>query len=196
LKERVRKIIDHIKSEPVAAPTDRISFQETAMTRANKFWAALILLLIIAIVAGSTLIWSKYSHRQPVEITLPPPPETHGQITVTGAVNNPGIYPLQAGDSIDALLEAAGGTNTANFDGMELRVLSTDEAETPQKVNLNRAGVWLLQALPGIGETRAQAIVDYRLRNGQFQHISEITKVEGIGTATYEKIKHLITVTD
>lgn len=167
------------------------------MTRSNKFWAAVILLLIIMIVAGSTLIWSKYSRSQPVEITLPPSPEIHGQISVSGAVNVPGIYPLKAGDSINDLLQAAGGTNAAaSLDGIELHVPAADEAEAPQKVNLNRAEAWLLQALPGIGETRAQAIVDYRRQNGPFRHISEITGVEGIGTATYEKIKRLITVAD
>ena len=167
------------------------------MTRSNKFWAAVILLLIIVIVAGSTLIWSKYSHSQPVEITLPPSPEIHGQISVTGAVNVPGVYPFKAGESIDDLLQAAGGTNpTANLNGIELRVPSAGEAEAPQKVNLNRAEVWLLQALPGIGEIKAQAILDYRRQNGQFRHVSEITRVEGIGMATYEKIKHFITIAD
>jgi len=104
---------------------------------------------------------------------------------------------LKAGDSIDDLLQAAGGaTAAADPDGIKLHIPSIDETEAPQKVNLNRAEVWLLQALPGIGETRAQAIIDYRQRNGQFGHISEITGVEGIGTATYEKIKHLITISD
>jgi len=50
--------------------------------------------------------------------------------------------------------------------------------------------------LPGIGEVRAQAIIDYRRQNGPFHNISELTKVEGIGTATYEQIKQLITVAD
>jgi len=54
----------------------------------------------------------------------------------------------------------------------------------------------LLEALPGIGETRAQAIIDYRQQNGPFHNINELTKVEGIGIATYEKIKHLISVAD
>jgi len=167
------------------------------MTRVNKFWAAVILLLIIVLVAGGTLIWAKYSRSQPIEITLPPPPEIRGQISITGAVNAPGIYPLQAGDSIADLLQVAGGTSAAAHpDGIELRVLSADEAEAPQKINLNRAEAWLLQALPGIGQTRAQAIVDYRQRNGPFHSISEITNVEGIGTDTYEKIKNLITVVD
>ena len=95
------------------------------------------------------------------------------------------------------MLEAAGGTTTAaDLDDIKLYIPSVNEAEVSQKVNLNLAEVWLLQALPGIGETKARAIVDYRQRNGQFRHISEITNVEGIGTASYEKIKHLITVSD
>lgn len=167
------------------------------MTRSNKFWAVVILFLVIVIVAGSIFIWSKYHHRQPIEITLPAAPEISGQISITGAVNIPGIYPLKAGDSIDALLQSAGGTTAAaNLDGIELYIPFIDEGESPQKVNLNRAEAWLLQALPSIGETKAQAIVDYRQQNERFRHISEITRVEGIGTGIYEKIKHLITVSD
>ncbi|MBU2536393.1 MAG: ComEA family DNA-binding protein [Chloroflexota bacterium] len=167
------------------------------MTRSNKFWAAIILFLIIVIVTGSILIWSKYNPNRPIEITISPSPEIIGQISVSGAVNVPGIYPLTSGDSIDALLQSAGGaTAFADLDRIKLYITSIDEAEVPQKVDLNRAEAWLLQALPGIGETRAQAIVNYRQQNGQFNHISEITSVEGIGTATCEKIKHLITISD
>ena len=70
------------------------------------------------------------------------------------------------------------------------------EPEPPQRVNINRAEAWLLEALPGIGEVRAQAIINYRRQNGLFHNINELTKVEGIGATTYEQIKHLITVTD
>ena len=167
------------------------------MTGANRFWAVVILLLIVIIVVGSLLIWSKYNPGRPVEITLPPSPEISGQISVTGGVNVPGIFSLKAGDSIDSLLQAAGGTTTAaDLNRIKLHIPYMDEADMPQKVDLNRAEVWLLQALPGIGETRAQAIVDYRQQNGRFKHVSEITSVEGIGTVTYEKIKHLVTVSD
>ena len=68
--------------------------------------------------------------------------------------------------------------------------------QEPQKIDINRAEVWLLEALPGIGETLAQRIVDYRQQNGPFQHTNELLKVAGIGTTTYEQIKHLITVAD
>ena len=166
------------------------------MTRPNKLWASIILLLIVVIVVGSIIIWSKYSPSQPIKV-ISPSPEINGQISVDGGVNVPGIYSLKSGDSIDALLQAAGGaTADADLNRIKLHIPYTGEADTPQKVNLNHADAWLLQALPGIGETKAQAIIDYRQQNGQFRHISEITRVEGIGVTTYEKIKHLVTVSD
>jgi comEA protein len=71
-----------------------------------------------------------------------------------------------------------------------------EEEQQPQRININRAEVWLLKALPDIGEVKAQAIIDYRQQNGPFRSTNEITRVAGIGTATYERIKHLITVAD
>lgn len=68
--------------------------------------------------------------------------------------------------------------------------------EQPQKIDINRAEAWLLEALPGIGESKAQAIIAYRQQNGGFKHITEITLVDGIGPAIYEDIKELITVGD
>ena len=78
----------------------------------------------------------------------------------------------------------------------EINISQTEEQEQPQKIDLNLAEAWLLESLPGIGETRARAIIDYRQQNGLFNNINELTKVEGIGVTTYEKIKHLITVAD
>ncbi|GAI44675.1 unnamed protein product [marine sediment metagenome] len=70
------------------------------------------------------------------------------------------------------------------------------QGEQPQKIDINRAEAWLLEALPGIGPSKAQSIIDYRQQNGGFSHITEITEVEGIGLAIYEQIKDLITVAD
>jgi competence ComEA-like helix-hairpin-helix protein len=72
----------------------------------------------------------------------------------------------------------------------------TNPAELPQKIDINRAEAWLLEALPGIGPSKAQAIIAYRQQNGGFKHIIEITEVEGIGPAIYEEIKDLITAGD
>jgi len=77
-----------------------------------------------------------------------------------------------------------------------LHITDVGEQQEPQKIDINRAEIWLLEALPGIGESKAQAIVDYRQQNGAFHNIYELTDVAGIGTATFERIKHLITVSD
>ncbi|TET18293.1 MAG: ComEA family DNA-binding protein [Dehalococcoidia bacterium] len=163
----------------------------------SKYWTLLIILLVAIITVGGIVAWSRYSGSQPTEISISKPPsqEQLNKIYIGGAVNNPGFYPLKAGDSIEALIQAAGGTITnANLSGLKLYILPEGEEEEPQKINLNRAEVWLLKALPGIGETLAQRIVDYRHQNGPFQNINELIKIEGVGTTTYEQIKHLITV--
>lgn len=61
------------------------------------------------------------------------------------------------------------------------------------RININTASVEQLMTLPGIGETYARRIVEYRTLNGPFKKISDITKVEGIGTKRFEAIKGLIT---
>ena len=163
----------------------------------HRYWALIIILLIAVIVTGGIVAWSRYSQPQPVEISLPPTPELNGEVYLGGAVSNPGFYPLKSGDSIDSLVQAAGGTtDNADLTNVKLYIPTAGEGEQPLKININRAEVWLLEALPGIGESKAQAIIDYRQQNGAFHNIIEITKVQGIGPAIYEEIKGLITVAD
>ncbi len=62
-----------------------------------------------------------------------------------------------------------------------------------EKININTADEFELRKLPGIGEKRAQAIIDYRKIHGDFEKPSDIMRVMGIGKKTYEKNKYLIT---
>lgn len=72
---------------------------------------------------------------------------------------------------------------------------NNDESTSINKlVNINTAGVKELSTLTGIGEAKAQKIIDYRKANGGFKSIDEIMKVKGIGKATYEKFKANITI--
>ena len=163
----------------------------------NKYWTLITILLVAIIAISSIVAWSRYSPSQPMEISIPAAQELQGKIYIGGAVSNPGFYSLKADDTIEALIQTAGGiTISADLSRLKLYIPQTGEEEQPQKIDLNRAEAWLLEALPGIGETRAQAIIDYREQNGLFSNIKELTKVEGIGTDTYEQIKHLITVAD
>ena len=165
------------------------------MTAGKWSWTLIIVFLIAIIVTGGIVAWSRYSPNRPIEISLPQVQEWSGKICISGAVTNPGDYPCTGQDSLDALLQAAGGTtSSADFSGLKLYIPGLGEAEGPQKVDINRAEVWLLEALPGIGETLAQRIVDYRQQNGPFVNTHQIVEVTGVGNATYEQIKHLITV--
>jgi competence protein ComEA len=166
-------------------------------SKLNRFWAAAIIFLVVLIVIGGIVIWSKYQPGQPIEISIPQSREWQGKISIDGAVVKPGFYPLQASDSIDALIQAAGGADSsANLSGLELHIPGVAEVKGAQKIDINQAEVWLLEALPGIGETLAQRIVDYRQKNGLFRNTDELLKVPGIGTTTYSRIKDLITVAD
>ncbi len=62
------------------------------------------------------------------------------------------------------------------------------------KININNASLEDLMALEGIGEAKAQAILEYRKLNGLFQSIEDLKKVSGIGDTLYDKIKDNITV--
>lgn len=69
-----------------------------------------------------------------------------------------------------------------------------DSEEEDALVNINRASMEELMTLPGIGEAKAGAIIEYREENGAFTDISEIMNISGIKQAAFEKIKDLIKV--
>ena len=168
--------------------------------KAGRFfndWTLLAVILVIIIITGGVVIGSKYSRSQPIEISLATTPVPEGKIYVGGEVINPGIYPLYSGDSLDEVLRAAGGvTGNADLNHIELILSGRDDGMTSQKVNINTAEAWLLAALPGIGDVRAKAIVDYRREYGPFRDINELLEVTGMGNVTLENIRHLITVAD
>ncbi len=165
--------------------------------RLKKMASGLRVFWLLIAVAG--LLFGLGCGTRPVEISLSQSStqELAGQIYIGGAVNNPGFYPVMEGDSLQDLIQAAGGvTENADLSQLQLRIPQQGETEEPQKIDLNRAPAWLLEALPGIGQTKAQAIISYREKNRLFKNINELLKVEGIGQATFDEIKQLVTVAD
>ncbi|HHQ4705882.1 ComEA family DNA-binding protein [Aeromonas hydrophila] len=67
-------------------------------------------------------------------------------------------------------------------------------AKESGKVNLNTASINELTALKGIGEKKAQAIVDYREKQGKFTTVDQLADVSGIGPATLEANRDMIIV--
>jgi competence protein ComEA len=168
------------------------------MSRADRVYLFITVFLLIAAVAGGIMLGLQRSGNQPREIVLSEtePPQQNGELYIGGAVANPGVYPWQEGDTLQNVLLDAGIESDADLSHIEIYVPQAGETASLQKIDVNRAEPWLLEALPGIGEVLAQRIVDYRSQNGPFGTIEDLLKVSGIGGTTLEDIKDFITVSD
>ena len=65
---------------------------------------------------------------------------------------------------------------------------------TSMSVNINTADTGELTSLPGIGNSKATAIVNYRSEHGLFATVDELANIQGIGTGILDKIRDLIRV--
>jgi competence protein ComEA len=139
-------------------------------------------------------------------------------VDVAGEVKKPGVYEFTEGQRvIDALNAAGGPKHDANLaalnlaaplaDGSQVLVPATvASASVPgfssgsttsggsTLINVNTADAIQLQELPGIGEVLSAAIVKYREDNGPFTSVDQLDEVSGIGPATLENIRDLVTV--
>ena len=137
-------------------------------------------------------------------------------VHICGAVINPGVYQVPAGTRVYQALELAGGSSDdAYLSGINLAdkladgqkvyipsegenaegIISTDSGDVQSvMININTASEAELMTLPGIGQSRAKDIINYRVKNGLFESIDDIMKVSCIKEAAFEKIKDLIKV--
>lgn len=70
----------------------------------------------------------------------------------------------------------------------------TGSSDKGTKVNINKADATELQNLPGIGQAKAAAIVEYREKNGPFKTADDLKNISGIGDKTFEKLKDMVDV--
>ena len=83
--------------------------------------------------------------------------------------------------------------NTEITDEIENNASNDNENSNNSLININNANLEKLKELPGIGESKAKAIIKYREENGKFNKIDDLLNVDGIGTILYEQIKMYIT---
>ena len=180
--------------------------------------------LLGLVVVGAILLVVSPQRGQPMALmtltpNLTPDPTATPKlirIHVTGAVTNPGVYTLPESARLEEAIQAAGGLQAEAdpqllnlaavlVDGQRIFIpvaqevtLTTDgkelNLETQSLVNINTASLSELDGLPGIGEVKAQAIIDYRQKNGLFTSLEDLMKVEGISQSLYEKLAALITL--
>jgi competence protein ComEA len=184
-----------------------------------KNWRIVVISLICGLLAAGT-VWlvSRPPRGQMVRL-LPPPTLAPLVVHVSGAVARPGVYNLPAGSRVkDAVLAAGDVLPDANPDAINLAAPLEDGAKievprlnppvataapTPMQssgqasagpININLATQEELESLPGIGPVIAERIITYREENGPFSKPEAIQNVSGIGPATFDRIRDLITV--
>ena len=123
---------------------------------------------------------------------------------------------MKSGDRVKDALDAAGGlTDEADSQKVNLAQRVEDqmvivvpkvgeeateipagvmskEAAKDGKVNINTATVEELKTLKGVGEKKAEAIIEYRKKNGSFKTKEDLMKVRGIGKKLFESFQERI----
>lgn len=141
-------------------------------------------------------------------------------VHISGEVINPGVITLKDGSRVVDAIDMAGGvTQNADLskinlayileDAQKVHIPSKDEENTVEEItsqsnslnkeknliiNINTANEKELQSLPGIGESTAKKIINYRKENGKFNSIEDIKNVSGIGESKFNKIKNNISI--
>ncbi len=143
-------------------------------------------------------------------------------VYICGAVVFPGVYELPEGSRIYEVIELAGGLTEeadADFlnqaaqitDGQMIRIYTYQEvkdgvneeqvqsvsnAVSDNKVNLNTADKTELMTLPGVGSSKADAILAYRKEHGSFKSVEELMNIAGIKEGVFLQIKEQVKVED
>ncbi|SET65338.1 competence protein ComEA [Salinibacillus kushneri] len=134
-------------------------------------------------------------------------------VDIKGAVQKPGVYELSADSRVNDVISLAGGlsekadplsVNLAErvYDEMAIVVLEANEDRDSKqlkqakndKIRINQASAEELMQLKGIGEAKAEAIIQYREDHGLFQNEEDLVNVSGIGEKTIENLKDQILV--
>jgi competence protein ComEA len=190
-----------------------------ALTPAQRRLLFGVVLLGALLVLGVPRLLHRGAGHVAVPLLRPPrtaraaAPSSKLVVDVAGAVRRPGLHELAPGTRIaDAVAAAGGATAKADItainlaapiaDGEQIVVpargsgaagASSGAAPSPTApLDLNSASLEQLDALPGIGPTTAQKILDYRQAHGSFHSIADLDAVPGIGQGRLEQLKGLV----
>jgi competence protein ComEA len=188
----------------------------SVLTPAHRRAIAAVLLLVALVAVGLPRLRSGGSKATDVPPLRParsaesPSGAARLVVDVAGAVRRPGLYRLAPRTRIaDAVAAAGGATRKADLAALNLaapladgeQVLvpgrgapapGTGAPSATAPLDLNTATVEQLDALPGIGPTTAQKIIDYRQAHGSFHSVQDLDAVPGIGAGRIAQLKGLV----
>ncbi len=142
---------------------------------------------------------------------------TYIEVYISGSVMKPGVYSFEEGARVTDGLDKAGGlseeaaTSAVNLarlmeDGEQIYFPTEDEVsngyrvgdglqeDASKPINLNRASLNELMEIPGVGEAKGKAIIQYREEQGAFGTVEELMQVPGIKEASFEQMQSYICV--
>ncbi|WP_227934895.1 helix-hairpin-helix domain-containing protein [Alkalihalobacillus deserti] len=141
--------------------------------------------------------------------------ETFIMIDIKGAIARPGVYELKQGDRVYHAIDKAGGLLTeADEQQLNLAQLLQDEmviyvpvqgedvqsfqgmnsvsSQSEGKIAINQVEAGEIEQLPGIGPSKAAAIISYRDEHGPFKDINDLLNVSGIGPKSIENLEEYL----
>jgi competence protein ComEA len=174
----------------------------------------LLTALLVTLVTGSGLLAYRSLASPGLEIIIPTSTAVKAiTVSVVGAVAQPGLYTLGAGQRVqDAVVAAGGAAPDADLsrlnlaaqlrDGQEVYLprrgeplpLLSEEKDKRVSINLNLASAEILATLPGIGATRAQRIVEYRNEHGPFGRLEDLVELRLLPASVFTGLRDRLLV--
>ena len=178
--------------------------------------------LVLLLLAGAGAWMQRALERRPLVVDSSGPANAGVpgavKVQVSGAVANPGVYDLTAGDRVEQAVASAGGpTADADLAAVNLAAKVKDEmrvvvptAKAPQQardrgqppsasartglIDLNSASGADLESLPGIGPVTAGRILGHRATNGPFGSVDDLLTAKLVSATTLERIRPMVEV--
>ncbi|MBO1197985.1 helix-hairpin-helix domain-containing protein [Staphylococcus simiae] len=137
-------------------------------------------------------------------------------VDIKGEVKHPKVYKMTTSDRVSDVLKQAELTTDADTSNINLSEKLVDQKmivipkkgqnsnlvvnqasnnnNLKEKVNLNLATEDSFKQIPGIGQTKAKAIIEFRTQHGSFNNIEQLRDIKGFGNKTYDKLKEYFTL--
>ena len=187
----------------VETVADDIRFSRKERTPVGgRVGALCVLMLFCAAGLGLVRVWLP---EQVVQMDV-----AQEAVQVSGDVPSPGMYLVSPPLRVHVALEAAGIDDLSGMPDavvepgtrivVEGRSYRLESMERPLVVglpiSLNTADQTTLESIPGIGPSKASAIIEERASGGHFQSVEDLARVKGIGPSTVEAMRPFVTVED